>query len=45
MAAKLKVDVGLWQDAIGPGRSSFKWAVHGGLLAGQKMVRYLQTLK
>lgn len=45
MAAKLKVDVGLWQDAIGPGRSSFKWAVHGGLIAGQKMVRYLQSLK
>lgn len=45
MAAKLKVDVGLWQDAIGPGRSSFKWAVHGGLFAGRKMVLFLRSLK
>lgn len=44
-AAKLKVDVGLWQDAIGPGRSSFKWAAHGGIFATRKMVQYLQSLK
>lgn len=43
-AAQLKVDVGLWQDAIGPGRSSFKWAVHGGLFAGRKMVQFLRSL-
>lgn len=43
-AAKLKVDVGLWQDAIGPNRSSFKWAVEGGFFASRKMLEYLRSL-
>lgn len=44
-AAKLGVDVGLWQDTPAVDRSSFRWAVHGGLIAGQRMVKYLTSLR
>lgn len=44
-AAKLKVDVGLWQNTPAPDRSSFQWAAHGGMLATRKMVQYLRSLK
>jgi hypothetical protein len=43
-AEKLKVGVGLWQDTPGPNRSSFKWAVEGGMLASRKMLKYLRSL-
>ncbi len=43
-AERLKIGVVLWQNTPAPDRSSFKWAVEGGVFAVWKFLKFLAAL-